>query len=83
MSKKNTNKNIKCDVDTCKHNNKNEECCELESVKISCTCNNDECECTEETVCQSFENTASPITDNEYEVDSEDEDETEDDEEEE
>ena len=75
MAKKKTNKNIKCDVDTCKHNNKDEECCELESVKISCTCNNDECECTEETVCQSFENTASPITDNEYEVNSEDEDE--------
>lgn len=66
MSKK--NKNIKCDVDTCKHNNKDNECCKLESISISCTCKNDECDCTESTICQSFENTSSPITDNEYEV---------------
>ncbi len=30
MSKKKTNKNIKCDVDTCKHNDKDNSCCELE-----------------------------------------------------
>ena len=52
MSKKKTNKNIKCDVDTCKHNNKDDACCELESITISCTCDNDNCECTEETICQ-------------------------------
>ena len=47
MSKKKTNKNIKCDVDTCKHNNKDDACCELESITISCTCDNDNCECIE------------------------------------
>ncbi len=73
MSKK--SKKINCNVDTCKHNNKDDECCELESVKISCTCNNDECECTEETICQSFETTGSPVTDNEYEVNLENEEE--------
>ena len=76
MSKKDDkkdNKSIKCDVDSCKHNNKDTSCCELDSVSIGCTCNNDECERVEETVCQSFENTGSPITDNEYEVTSEDE----------
>ena len=59
---------IKCDVDTCTHNNSNDKCCELDSIKISCTCNNDECECLEETVCQSFEKTSGNINDNEYEV---------------
>ena len=41
----------------------------------SCTCDNDNCECTEETICQSFENTAGEITDNEYEVNSDKEEE--------
>ena len=75
MSKKKTNKNIKCDVDTCKHNNKDDAFCELESITISCTCDNDNCECIEETICQSFENTAGEITDNEYEVNSDKEEE--------
>lgn len=67
---KNKNK-IKCDVNTCTHNNTKDKCCELESIKISCTCNNDECNCSEETICESFDTTGSNITDNEYEVDSE------------
>ena len=29
MAKKKTNKNIKCDVDSCKNNNKDDSCCEL------------------------------------------------------
>lgn len=70
MAKKIKNK-IECDVDSCSYNNSNDNCCELESIKISCTCNNDECHCIEETVCQSFKATGSNITDNEYEVDSE------------
>lgn len=81
MGNKNTKQNkdkekikIKCDVDSCEHNNTDDKCCELDSIKISCTCNNDECECLEETVCQSFKTTGSNITDNEYEVDSEEED---------
>lgn len=73
MSKKNSNsnQNIKCDVDSCKFNNCEEGCCELNSISVSCTCNNNECEKCEETVCASFATKGSPITDNEYEVQSE------------
>ena len=45
---------IKCDVETCKHNNCGNGCCELDEIKISCTCGNDCCKKTEETICQSF-----------------------------
>ena len=38
---------IKCDVESCKHNNCDNGCCELDEVKISCTCNNDCCKKTE------------------------------------
>ena len=47
-------KKIKCNVDTCEYNNKKNTCCELESVAISCTCNNNKCACKEETICSSF-----------------------------
>lgn len=63
--------NIKCTVDTCDYNNNKEGTCILENVSISCTCPGDCCHDTKETICQSFETTASPITDNEYEVASE------------
>lgn len=53
MSKKG-NGNIKCDVETCKHNNCEDGCCELNEIKVSCTCNNDSCSCTEETICENF-----------------------------
>ena len=36
---------IKCDVETCKHND-----CD----KVSCTCDNDSCKKVEETVCENF-----------------------------
>ncbi len=65
MNKKNT---IKCDVDSCNHNNNEEGTCTLEKVNISCTCNNSSCSYPEETICQSFETTRGIITDNEYEV---------------
>lgn len=45
---------IKCDVATCKHNNCDNDCCELNEVKISSTCDGDCCKKTEETICQSF-----------------------------
>lgn len=79
-AKKNNNTNIKCNVDTCVHNNQDDKCCNLDSISVSCTCKNDACTCTEETVCQSFKTTSGKITDNEYEVDSEDEDTSDDDE---
>lgn len=68
---KNKDKKIKCDVDSCTHNDKDTKCCELDSISVSCTCNNDECEDCKETICESFETTGSNITDNEYEVNSE------------
>ncbi|MCI8347342.1 MAG: DUF1540 domain-containing protein [Bacilli bacterium] len=51
---KNKKGNIKCDVESCKHNNCDEGVCELDSIKVSCTCDNNECECPENTVCDSF-----------------------------
>lgn len=44
---------IKCDVESCKHND--EKCCLLNSVKISCNCGHDECNCADDTICESFE----------------------------
>ena len=45
---------IKCDVETCKHNDCKEGCCKLDEIKIGCTCDNDACKKTDETICQSF-----------------------------
>ena len=52
MNKKNK---IKCEVESCKHNNCKKGICELDSIKVSCICKNDECDCTENTICNSFE----------------------------
>ena len=71
MSKKKSNNNIKCDVVSCENNNYEEGTCRLEKVSISCSCDNDKCCDSNETVCQSFKETSANITDNEYEVDSE------------
>ena len=71
MSKKKSNSSIKCDVDSCKYNNCEEGTCELESISVSCLCDDDDCCDCEDTICQSFETTKSNITDNEYEVSSE------------
>lgn len=66
-----SNSNIKCDVASCENNNCEEGTCQLEEVCISCSCDNDKCHDTGETICQSFVETKSNITDNEYEVTSE------------
>ena len=49
---KNDNK-IKCDVETCKHNDSKQ--CNLDNVKISCNCGCNECNCVDDTICESFE----------------------------
>lgn len=49
--KKNTK--VNCEVETCKHND-DKQCC-LEELDISCTCDGDECEEIEETICNNFE----------------------------
>ena len=41
--------NIKCDVETCKHNDCKTNCCKLKEIKVGCTCNNDSCKKVEET----------------------------------
>lgn len=69
--KSNSNSNIKCDVVSCDNNNYEEGTCTLEKVCISCSCSNDDCHDSCETICQSFKETGSNITDNEYEVVSE------------
>ena len=55
---------IKCDVESCKHQNTDEKMCELDEIKVSCTGNNDECECNDETVCESFESALEEDIDN-------------------
>lgn len=85
MSKKKnkTNSSIKCEVESCKYNNCEDGCCELDEIKVGCTCDNDDCKNTSETVCESFENneeeyssddfddTEERITDTTYEVEAE------------
>ncbi len=55
MSKRKESTNIKCDVESCKHNDYDEGICKLSEIKVSCTCANDECDCTDSTICDSFE----------------------------
>lgn len=43
---------VKCDVESCKHNDCN--LCDLEVLDISCTCNGDSCSNKKETICKSF-----------------------------
>lgn len=43
---------VKCDVESCKYNDCN--CCNLEVLDISCTCNGCDCSDIEETICRSF-----------------------------
>lgn len=51
---KKDNKNIRCYVSKCKFNNIKNEFCELDEIKISCNCENDECDCKEKTICDSY-----------------------------
>lgn len=81
--KNDCNCSIKCNVETCKYNNCEEGYCELDEIKVGCTCDNDDCCCKEETVCESFKEKKKdknkeekePITDTVYEVQAEDDEE--------
>lgn len=53
MKKSESNQTIKCEVESCKYNNE-EGICDLEEIQVGCNCDNDKCECTDETICQSF-----------------------------
>jgi len=52
---KNKKQTIKCDVDSCKHNDNHNKKCELEKIKVSSTYDTDNCENVEDTICDSFE----------------------------
>ena len=54
-SEKNCNSSIKCDAESCKHQNYDKGECELEQIKVTCTCDNNECDCSNDTICDSFE----------------------------
>jgi hypothetical protein len=47
------NQKIKCDVDSCKHNDCREKMCQLHEVKVGCGCKVPNCK--DDTVCDSFE----------------------------
>ena len=59
---------VKCDVKSCKYND--EKYCGLDELDISCTCDNDKCNCKEETICKSFDKkTKDNNEETEYEYD--------------
>lgn len=45
--------NVRCDVESCQHNQCN--CCDLEDLNISCTCDGWDCQTEKETICSSFQ----------------------------
>lgn len=51
------NPSIKCDVESCKYNNCNDNCgyCTLNEIKVSCTCPHDAAEKKDVTICDSFQ----------------------------
>lgn len=49
------NKKIKCDVVSCKYQNTDKNECELEEIKVSCICDNDDCSNCTDTICDSFD----------------------------
>lgn len=51
----NKNVKIKCDVESCRHQNTEKQECELNEIKVSCICDNDDCSCSTDTICDSFD----------------------------
>lgn len=45
---------IKCNVANCKYNNTKDCECNLDEIKVSCNCNNCDCEHKDATICDSF-----------------------------
>lgn len=74
---KKCNSSIKCDVESCKYQDKDKECCTLDEIQVACTCDNDECDCSNDTVCASYDLDEEKISNNgqeEYDVEEEDDD---------
>lgn len=68
---KDNKQTIKCEVESCKYNDE-KGACELDEIQVGCDCDNDKCACTEETVCQSFEE-SDEMKNEEDDVESDDE----------
>lgn len=49
-----SNQTIKCNVTNCKYNNDIDYLCKLDSIDVSCTCNQNNCNNKKETICNSF-----------------------------
>lgn len=54
MKKKKDNKSIKCNVESCIHNDCDNEYCKLEEIQVTCSCDNNKAD-KQETICDSFE----------------------------
>ncbi len=52
--KKEQKQTIKCDVESCTYND-NDNNCQLDEIKVSCNCSNNDVSDKEETICNSFE----------------------------
>lgn len=48
------NQTIKCNVISCKYNDDTNYLCNLKSIDVSCTCNQNKCKNKSETICNSF-----------------------------
>ena len=46
---------IKCNVESCKHQDSDKCECKLDEIQVSCVCDNDDCTCSVDTVCDSFD----------------------------
>ena len=53
MTKK--KQNIKCNVESCRHNDCSEKECKLPEIKIGSTCKDNSANCKEDTICDNFE----------------------------
>lgn len=51
---KNVNHTIKCDFENCKYNDDTKYLCKLDEIVVSCTCNKNDCNDKNETICSSF-----------------------------
>ena len=51
------NCNVKCNVDNCKNYDNGK--CSLDEIEVDCTCDSDECDCPNDTACNSYESASS------------------------
>ena len=49
------NQKIKCNVVSCKHQESDKNECKLDEIKVDSICDNDDCNCCTDTICDSFD----------------------------